>query len=166
MKKEPKKPEVIISPEPPKQKKEEFPHMIAFLGTVFLIGLFFVLSTFMYRDLAEGVSETNRLLSTFQRMDTVKEEPKDHWFCAYVGLKKQFCINSGAVGQARIPEEIIPYAGDDPKYGVFCDGCKKNRFTSDPQSDPNLCNKWKTNCHDSAIGPQCDVVCSIGEGVE
>lgn len=80
--------------------------------------------------------ETNKLLSTFQRIDTVKEV-KNHWFCFYEGTKgKRFCVNSDAATSAVFPDK----PGDEVNL-----------------NDPNRCVKWISNC----TGKECDIICKV-----
>lgn len=101
--------------QPPKQAPQKDTLAAAIVGCmigmiIFSFGNTLYTSYSIY-NLSAATAETNRLLSTFQRIDTVKEEGKNHWFCLYEGLKKQYCVNSDAVGQAELLQEIAPFAG-------------------------------------------------------
>lgn len=86
------------------------------------------------------IVETNRLLSTFQRMDVVKESPL---------------------------ADAIPYQPKSVLYPIEkCEpatptklGCIKmgDDRSMDTQNDPNLCYHWKSDCD----GEQCDVTCHL-----
>jgi len=112
---------------PPKQepKREPMPFYYMMLSFI-IVGIIAI--AFGISDVETKISETNELLSYFQRIDTVKD---------------------GGNSTGCIPRK-------DGNIDCSFSGILQE---VDPQSDPNLCKKWKTECHGMGL---CDVTCELG----
>lgn len=121
-------------------KKEPVrPVVFNFWPLILLIMLVFTVLFLGEMVIGRQLAETNRLLSSFQRVDTVKEEPKNHWFCFYEGKNaKRFCVNSDSVGSVHFPDK----PGEEKL------------------SDPNLCYHWSSDCEDSK---DCKSICHMNK---
>ena len=153
MKKEPTK-SIEYKGKPPfygvKKEKSIFPFIVVTLLLGLIAGQ--LVDCYWMATAWKDISETNRLLATFQRIDMVKDEPIQ-------------CNDGAMLVDGHCMETVEALGKAKEKYEV----CKGDHFadihckyiTKDDQNDPNLCKQWKTICKDGPIGPQCDVKCTL-----
>lgn len=121
-------------------QKVEIPAIVYGLLGLILILLFII--SFIMILIGVDVSQTNILLSSFQRMDAVVDMEKNN--------------NATSCSDGFVLINNVCYQTIKKVRHV-------QNFAYDEQSDPNLCKQWKTICEDGPVGPQCDVICKLGE---
>lgn len=143
----------------PKQEPKSKPLWILAL---YLVLIFLAAGEYV---LLQASRETNRLLSTFQRIDTVKDEAI-HLICGdngFINAEIFMKANELAVLEGRsvhIPENCTvattAIIQNDKNSKIL------EKLKSDPQSDPNLCYHWDSDCKSSAGGwSECTTVCHM-----
>ena len=126
--------------EPPKQEPKREWIFITIVLCV-LIGTNFGLAAINGWVISK-VEETNRLLSTFQRTDTVKDEKPLAWTTT---SQLSLCSCDGTYDDCR----------------KNCEG-KVGHIEKTNQSDPNICYHWDSDCKSKAGGwSECTTVCHM-----
>lgn len=118
--------------------------------------------------LINQTAETNRLLSLFQRTDTVKEkENQDHpgWSDGVILPSGTIIVNNRCTNGSKSPSGSICINGCIEGFVPVDEACVKTIGKArelkyhEVRSASNLCQQWKNICKDGPVGPQCDVVC-------